>query len=444
MEVMRKRAMRILPVALAAGAVCWVSGQAEYPGAKWVPAHSSNYTTSNRPGTYPINYMIIHVTQGSYAGAISWFQNPASNVSAHFVIRSSDGEITQMLKEKDVGWHAGNWNYNTWSLGIEHEGFVNNPAWFTSTMYESSGRLTRYATKKYSIPRTRSRVIGHNEVPGATHTDPGPHWNWNLYMQLIRLEAEYSSAKFPVYLNPGESYKTAIFLRNLGDDFWSPSGSNPVRLGTANPIDHNSVFYNSRYWLSPNRPCAVNAATPVGNNGLFFVTLKAPGTPGVYTESFQLVKEGIGRFGPILTFTVSVGIQDTVHDNDGPNFEAVGSWSTGTTAPGKYGADYRFAATPTSNYANWYLDAPVSGYYDVYAWWSQGTNRSDTATYEVRTALGNFSYVVNQQANGGRWNLLGRRWIPQDDGFVRLLATGPSGKVVIADAVRFVGPYANP
>jgi len=28
----------------------------------------------------------------------------------------------------------------------------------------------------------RTRIRGHSEVPGATHTDPGSHWNWTYYM----------------------------------------------------------------------------------------------------------------------------------------------------------------------------------------------------------------------------------------------------------------------
>ena len=73
-----------------------LTAQPDYPGARWVPANSGNYTVANRPSSHPIRYIVIHVTQGSYAGAISWFQNPNSRVSAHYVLRSSDGEITQM------------------------------------------------------------------------------------------------------------------------------------------------------------------------------------------------------------------------------------------------------------------------------------------------------------------------------------------------------------
>ncbi|WP_159104584.1 peptidoglycan recognition family protein [Plantactinospora sp. BB1] len=157
----------------------------DYGPAAWVPAYSGNYTVANRPTQYRINYVVIHVTQGSYAGSISWYQNPASRVSAHYTFRSSDGAVTQSVREKDVGWHAGNWTYNTESIGIEHEGYVDNPSWFTDSMYRASAALTRNLTSKYGIPRDRAHIIAHSEVPGATHTDPGVNWNWTYYMQLV-------------------------------------------------------------------------------------------------------------------------------------------------------------------------------------------------------------------------------------------------------------------
>ncbi|MGA7733786.1 MAG: transglycosylase SLT domain-containing protein, partial [Chloroflexia bacterium] len=48
----------------------------DYPPAAWVPAHPNNYTVG-RPYP-PLDKVIIHDTEGSYASAISWFQNPES------------------------------------------------------------------------------------------------------------------------------------------------------------------------------------------------------------------------------------------------------------------------------------------------------------------------------------------------------------------------------
>jgi N-acetyl-anhydromuramyl-L-alanine amidase AmpD len=164
----------------------------DYPPARWVAAHSSNYT----PGrSSAITHVVVHVTQGSYAGSISWFQNPSSNVSAHYVIRSSDGEVTQTVRDRDTAWHAR--SGNPYSIGLEHEGYVDNPSWFTDAMYRSSAALTRHLCDRYGIPKDRSHIVGHVEVPGNDHTDPGPNWNWTYYMQLVR----DGDATAPVQLN---------------------------------------------------------------------------------------------------------------------------------------------------------------------------------------------------------------------------------------------------
>lgn len=158
---------------------------ADYGRATWYGASSSNYTSTSR-GAAQINKVIVHVTQGSFSSAINWFQNSGADVSAHYTVKSSDGHVGQSVREKDIGWHAGNWDYNKTSIGIEHEGYVSESSWFTGAMYRSSARLTASLVKKYRIPIDRKHIIGHNEVPGATHTDPGRYWDWNRYMRLVK------------------------------------------------------------------------------------------------------------------------------------------------------------------------------------------------------------------------------------------------------------------
>ncbi|MEU5564278.1 N-acetylmuramoyl-L-alanine amidase [Micromonospora musae] len=223
----------------------------DYPPAAWVPASASNYTVASRPASHQIDYVVIHVTQGSYAGSISWFQNPASRVSAHYTFRSSDGAVTQSVREKDIGWHAGNWTYNTQSIGIEHEGYVDNPAWFTDAMYRASAALTRALTTKYGIPRDRAHIIGHVEVPGATHTDPGPNWNWTYYLQLVNGvtgigagTVNTESASLNVRSGPGTGYPVvgsaadgaavSVYCQTAGTTVTGPSGPTNVwnRIGT--------------------------------------------------------------------------------------------------------------------------------------------------------------------------------------------------------------------
>jgi len=153
-----------------------------------------NYDTAKRPTDLKIKYVVIHDTEEGYDQTKKQFSDPTSATSSHYVIRSSDGEVTQMVRTKDVPWHAGNWDFNAHSVGIEHEGYVEKGAtWFTEPMYKNSARLVRYLTKKFDIPVNRGHIIGHDNVPGqdtkgtaAMHTDPGPYWDWNHYMDLIR------------------------------------------------------------------------------------------------------------------------------------------------------------------------------------------------------------------------------------------------------------------
>jgi hypothetical protein len=152
----------------------------DYPPAIWNPADPANFSTGRDAA---ISQVIIHVTQGAYAGTINWFKNPEAEVSAHYVIRSSDGEVTQMVRDADTAWHAR--GGNAAGLGIEHEGFVDDPSWFTDAMYRSSAALTKHLCDKHGIPKDRAHIVGHNEVPGNDHTDPGPNWNWDTYMGYV-------------------------------------------------------------------------------------------------------------------------------------------------------------------------------------------------------------------------------------------------------------------
>lgn len=161
--------------------------------AGWAPADPANFTGANRPNDVPINKIIIHTTEGSYSSAINWFQNPAAQASAHYVIRSSDGATTQCVSHMNIAWHAGNWDYNEVSIGIEHEAYVNQPEWYTDTMYKSSASLVAQLCKQYGIPVDRSHIIAHSEVPGATHTDPGSNWDWSKYMSYVQGAATLST-----------------------------------------------------------------------------------------------------------------------------------------------------------------------------------------------------------------------------------------------------------
>ncbi len=162
----------------------------DYPGATWIPASSANFSIANRPRDYPIDMIVIHDIEGTYGSAVQEFQNPAVQASAHYVV-GSNGQIAQMVLERDIAWHAGNWDYNTRSIGIEHEGYV-CCNYYTDPEYRASAQLIASICSRWGVPMDRTHVIGHYQVPdpynpgqfggAGHHTDPGPYWNWSLYM----------------------------------------------------------------------------------------------------------------------------------------------------------------------------------------------------------------------------------------------------------------------
>lgn len=169
----------------------------EYGPAIWSAAPSCNYSSRNGVA---VSAITIHTIQGSYAGAISWSQNCESSVSFHYVIRSSDGQITQMVLEANKAWHVG--SENPYTIGYEHEGWVNDASWYTQAMYVSSADLSRDITNSgYGISPLRTffgdattglntlggctKIKGHQHYPNQSHTDPGVYWNWEKYYKLI-------------------------------------------------------------------------------------------------------------------------------------------------------------------------------------------------------------------------------------------------------------------
>ncbi|MFI8822980.1 N-acetylmuramoyl-L-alanine amidase [Streptomyces sp. NPDC053431] len=158
------------------------------------PDGERNYTVADRPAQgMAIRQIVIHDTEGGYAGSLAALTDPAVKASAHYLVRASDGLVTQMVQNRNLAWHAGNWSLNMHAIGVEHEGYaIRESSWYTEPQYESTAALVAYLADVYGIPLDREHVIGHDEVPvqldgsiGRTHWDPGPFWDWNHFMSLL-------------------------------------------------------------------------------------------------------------------------------------------------------------------------------------------------------------------------------------------------------------------
>ncbi|MFG2987367.1 N-acetylmuramoyl-L-alanine amidase [Streptomyces sp. NPDC048258] len=176
--------VRKAPVAAGPPAARRTDPSVDYAPAVWIEASDSNYTPSDRPEAYPIEYVVIHLTTDILPIMFAKFKDPTERVSAHYVISATGRRIAQCVRDRDVAWHSGSVWYNYRSIGIEHEGWTDQPV-YTDEMYEASAVLTATICAKYDVPVDRDHILGHVEVPLSTHDDPGTAWNWNKYMKLV-------------------------------------------------------------------------------------------------------------------------------------------------------------------------------------------------------------------------------------------------------------------
>ena len=146
----------------------------------------------------------------------------------------------------------------------------------------------------------------------------------------------------------------------------------------------------------------------------------------------------------LLTVNFNV---DIFLDNTNAEVAYVGTWTLGSSAAGRYLADYRYATaaaggTATATYRP---TIGVSGYYNVFIQYPQGSNRTTNAPWLISYQGGSTNVSVNQQVNGGGWLLLAaaRPFAAGTTSYVQVSNNaGPAGSVVMADGVRltYVGP----
>ncbi|MFI6347958.1 N-acetylmuramoyl-L-alanine amidase [Streptomyces sp. NPDC050560] len=159
----------------------------------FVPAAAENYQAAHRPANgVKISEIVIHTTEESYEDTIKGFQTPGQ-ASAQYVMRSSDGAVTQMVANTDVAFGDGNYWSNLHSVQIEHEGYSARGAdWYSDAAYQQTADLVKYLADKYGVPLDRQHVVGHDNVPAPTddgiadqHWDPGYAWDWARFMTML-------------------------------------------------------------------------------------------------------------------------------------------------------------------------------------------------------------------------------------------------------------------
>ena len=123
-------------------------------------------------GSNDPEWIVVHYTATSasaYNNAVYFSRGGNGQSSAHYFI-DGGGTIYQSVPDYRGAWHAGNYECNTSSIGIE---VVSDGADFTSSEVSELGWLVQSLMAKYGIPA--SREIRHHDVAdhfGGYTVDP--------------------------------------------------------------------------------------------------------------------------------------------------------------------------------------------------------------------------------------------------------------------------------
>lgn len=122
---------------------------------------SPNFTAGR--GGKPIQFIVCHWIVGKLSAADAVFAK-TGGTSAHYAV--GNGVIHQYVKETDTAWHAGNFDANQRSIGIEHEGSPTMP--ITDEVYQTSAQLIADIWRRYGIiPLRKHSEFRATQCPGT-------------------------------------------------------------------------------------------------------------------------------------------------------------------------------------------------------------------------------------------------------------------------------------
>jgi N-acetyl-anhydromuramyl-L-alanine amidase AmpD len=302
---------------------CKLDHRVDYPGAvdcilpshtfdcNITPTTNCNFTGSDRPAVCTIDYsathsvttrpcaidqIVIHDIEGAAHSALNIFQNPQTAASAQYVV-DSDGTIYQIVREKDIAYHDGNFWSNEHSIGIEHAGFDGTGyRWYNAAEYLASAKLVAYLLKKYHLPLDRAHIVAHGTVPAPSatsrpnHVDPGPYWLWDYYFTLIHQQG------VPY---PEAATDSHIFLLHPTSDR-RPYGRRGAETGA-----------NFSFFYLYNGPSTASGRIPRQNSGSDITDVTDNVEPGMSYYYLARVTDPAGN-GDMM-YKIWYGVEDQAH-----------------------------------------------------------------------------------------------------------------------------------
>jgi len=273
-------------------------------------------------GTYQEHFNLL-------AENLTWFADPGmyftfnvnpGTFTAQYVSDTLATTMTQGTSASGTVTYKNTGNTTWYKTGFAvpklgtmgHNNIFADPSWESptraATMNEASVAPGANATFTFPI-----------DAPGAagSYSDSfqpileGTAWINAPFTKNLTVTGSYQASSTPantdITLATGDSYDIAVSATNSGTATWTNSGSYPIKLGLGNPFGKTSSPLQASTWLSPNRAAAMNeASVATGQTATFNLRITAPSSPGIYSEEFDPVADGLTWIHAPITVTVNV------------------------------------------------------------------------------------------------------------------------------------------
>lgn len=182
---------------------------------QYITEHDAINYFKGREGERPKIIVIHHWGKlgQSFDNVISWFcDNPNCETSAHYVVEA--GKVACIVDLDDTAYHAGDWDYNLKSIGIECRPEATDADYATvaelvADLWETYGKLP---------------LIGHRDVPNVPTGCPGI---WDVKRLQTMAEKLYNSD------SPSEWAKEAW---NWAKKTGITDGTSPKKIATREEV----------------------------------------------------------------------------------------------------------------------------------------------------------------------------------------------------------------
>lgn len=188
-------------------------------------------------------------TNPTAEGVVNWLCNPASQVSAHFVITGTGRKVWQLVADKDRAWHAMSGNHSTLGLELDprcRDSDYDVAAEVIADLWRYYGKLPLYPHKhwvntacpgKYDMKRLQREAEAKLNPPKKTPAKPKKKSVPAATKLPKKLEFTAKQAGTSVWdLETNPNYK-AVTKLNKGDKF----------IAYAQIKFNNSIYYVTEY-----------------------------------------------------------------------------------------------------------------------------------------------------------------------------------------------------